>query len=141
MLLCLDTSALVKLLVEEAGSDLVARVWDGADVRMTSRLAVPEVAAALHAARRAQRLGGRELRAAMTAWQQYLPALRFLEVTPTLAAQAADLTATHALGGADAVHLAGVLSVRPAGPVLAVWDKRLHAGALAVGVRTLPATV
>ena len=141
MLLCLDTSALVKLLVDEVGSDLVVRVWDGADVRVTSRLAVAEVAAALHAARRAERLTGRELRVATTAWDQYLPALRFLEVTPALAAQAADLTATHALGGADAVHLAGVLSMRSASPVLAVWDKRLHAGALAVGVRTLPATL
>src|SRR3546814_10521941 len=109
-------------------SDLV---WDGADVRVTSRLAVPEVAAALHTARRAQRLSGRELRAAMTAWKQHLPALRFLEVTPRVAAQAADLTATHALGAADAVLLAGVLSMRPADPVLAVWDKRMHAGALA----------
>ena len=141
MLLCLDSSALVKLLVEEDGSDLVERVWRGADVRVTSRLAVTEVAAALHAARRSDRLTGRGLRSAMTSWQQSLAALRFLEVTPTLAERAADLTATHALGGADALHLAGVLSLQPASPVLAVWDRRLHAGALAAGVRTLPASL
>lgn len=55
--------------------------------------------------------------------------------------RAADLTARHSLDGADAVHLAGALSLAPASPVLAVWDKRLHAAALAAGVRTLPASL
>ena len=48
----LDTSAAVKLVVEESGSDLVAELWDGCDAALTSRLAYPEVRAALAAAAR-----------------------------------------------------------------------------------------
>ncbi len=47
-----DSSALVKLVVEEAGSSLVAQLWDGCDAALASRLAYPEVRAALAAAAR-----------------------------------------------------------------------------------------
>ena len=42
-----DSSAFVKLLVEEAGSELAAELWDGSDATVASRLAYPEVRAAL----------------------------------------------------------------------------------------------
>ena len=45
-----DSSALVKLLVQEEGSDLAAELWDGCDAALGSRLAYPEVCAALAAA-------------------------------------------------------------------------------------------
>ncbi len=38
-----DSSALVKLLVEEDGSDLAATLWDGCDAAVSRRLAYPEV--------------------------------------------------------------------------------------------------
>ena len=41
-----DASALVKLLVNDAGSDVAAAIWDGCDAAFTSRLAHPEVCAA-----------------------------------------------------------------------------------------------
>ena len=47
-----DSSALVKLVVEETGSDLAAELWDGCDAAVASRLAYPEVRSALAAARR-----------------------------------------------------------------------------------------
>ena len=50
-----DSSAFVKLVVEEEGSDLAAALWDGCDVAVSSRLAYPEVRAALAAAGRADR--------------------------------------------------------------------------------------
>ena len=34
-----DSSAFVKLLVEEAGSELAAQLWDGCDAAVSSRLA------------------------------------------------------------------------------------------------------
>jgi len=46
------SSALVNLLVEEAGSELAAELWDGCDAAVSSRLACPEVRAALAAAGR-----------------------------------------------------------------------------------------
>lgn len=141
MLLFLDSSALVKLLVEEDGSDLVARLWDDADVLVASRLVVPEVAAALHAACRNGRLDDDALTTALTAWGTYLPALRLVELTPSLCVQAAELASAHALGGADAVHLASTLTLYEASPLLAVWDRRLHAAAHEADLRTSPATL
>lgn len=141
MLVCFDSSALVKLLVDEQGSDLVGRLWDDADALVASRLVVPEVSAALHAAHRSRRLDDRALRLALTLWNTYLPALRMVELGPSLAGMAAHLTVAHALAGADAVHLASALALDRADPVLAVWDSRLHAGARAAGVRTVPATL
>lgn len=141
MLVCFDSSALVKLLVEEEDSDLVARLWDDADALVATRLVVPEVSAALHAARRSGRLDDRGLELARTLWSAYLPALRIVELSPSLARTAADLTGVQALGGADAVHLAGAVALIQADPVLAVWDRRLHAAARAVGLRTAPASL
>lgn len=44
-----DSSAFLKLVVEEDGSELAAALWDGCDAAVSSRLAYPEVRAALAA--------------------------------------------------------------------------------------------
>ena len=51
-----DSSAFVKLVVEEEDSDLAATLWDGGDAAVSSRLAYPEVRATLAAAGRDGRL-------------------------------------------------------------------------------------
>ena len=66
-----DSSAFVKLLVEEDGSDLAAALWDGCDAAVSSRLAYPEVRAALAAAGRADRLSAADQRRAEAAWEDY----------------------------------------------------------------------
>ena len=45
-----DSSAFVKPVVDEDGSDLAAAQWDGCDAAVSSRLTYPEVCAALAAA-------------------------------------------------------------------------------------------
>jgi len=50
-----------------------------------------------------------------------------------------NLAKSHAVRGADAVHLASALAVNDPDLVVAVWDRRLHAGMLAAGVRVAPA--
>ena len=52
---------------------------------------------------------------------------------------AGHLARTHALRGADAVHLASALAVGDPDLIVAVWDRRLHAGAQAAGCRLAPA--
>lgn len=141
MLVCFDSSALVKLLVDEDGSELAVRLWDQADAVVASRLVVPEVPAALHAARRHGRLAADQLALAQSEWDVFRAGLRLVEVSAAVADDAARLTADHTLAGADAVHLASVLTLAQTQPVLAVWDKRLHAGARALGVRTAPAAL
>jgi uncharacterized protein len=140
-LLYFDASALVKLLVEEAGSDLAAELWDGADAVLSSRLAYPEVRAALAAAGRNHDLRPADVAGAERAWEGFWRAVRPVELTAAVERAAGDLCSRHALRGADAVHLASALAVAGPDLVVAVWDRRLHAGARAEGLATAPAAV
>ena len=134
-----DSSAFVKLVVEEAGSDLAADLWDGCDAAVASRLAYPEVRAALAAAGRNHDLDKAGLRMAETAWEQYWAAVRPVELTAAVERHAGQLARTHALRGADAVHLASALTIGDPDLILAVWDRRLHAGAATAGLPIAPA--
>lgn len=134
-----DSSALVKLLVEEVGSDVAARLWDEADAVVASRLALPEVIAALAAAGRAARLDAASKRLARRTWDELWPAMRVVELTPAVAAEAARLADRFVLGGADAVHLASAMVLEEADPILVAWDVRLRTAAQAAGLTIAPA--
>jgi predicted nucleic acid-binding protein len=138
-LIYFDSSALVKLLVQEEGSDLAAELWDGCDAALASRLAYPEVCAALAAADRNHDLSQDDLDVAEQAWERYWPSVRPVELTAAVERQAGQLTRTHALRGADAVHLASALALADPDLVIAVWDRRLHAGAATAGLHVAPA--
>ena len=133
-----DSSAFVKLVVEEDGSDLAATLWDGCDAAVSSRLAYPEVRAALGAAGRAGRLDPDDRARAEAAWEDYWAATRAVELTESVTAHAGELASHHALRGADAVHLASLLAVGAADTLFAVWDQRLRAGARSAGVHLAP---
>ena len=134
-----DSSAFVKLLTEEAGTELAADLWDGCDAAMSSRLAYPEVRAALAAAARNHDLGAEDHDAAEQTWNDYWAATRPVEFTAAVEQQAGQLARMHALRGADSIHLASALAISDPGLVIAVWDRRLHAGAQAAGLRVAPA--
>lgn len=133
-----DSSAFVKLLVDEEGSELAAQLWDGCDAALSSRLAYPEVRAALAAAGRNHDLDSDGLASAEQAWQEYWAATRPVEFTPAVERRAGELACLHALRGADAVHLASALAIAGSDLVMAVWDRRLHAGARAVRLGVAP---
>lgn len=133
-----DSSAFVKLLVEEEGSDLAAQLWDGCDTALSSRLAYPEVRAALAAAGRNHDLDEDGLGSAEQAWEEYWAAARAVELTPIVERRAGELARQHALRGADSVHLASALTIGASDLVVAVWDRRLHAGALAAQLGVAP---
>lgn len=129
-----DTSALVKLLLNEADGAVADRLWATADTVTVSRLAQVEVHAALAAARRAGRIDEPQRQRAAALFDGDLAQLRIVELTVAVAAAAAELSARYALSGADAVHLASAL-VFGAGPsiVFATWDRRLHDAASRCG--------
>lgn len=133
-----DSSAFVKLLVEEDGSELAAALWDGCDAAVSSRLAYPEVRAALAAAGRDHRLDAADQRHAEEAWEEFWAATRTVELTEKISVHAGELASAHALRGADAVHLASVLAVGASDTFFAVWDDRLRVGAETVGVQVAP---
>jgi uncharacterized protein len=133
-----DSSAFVKLLVEEPGSDLAADMWDGCDAALSSRLAYPEVCAALAASGRDHDLDQDALAMVEQAWEEYWAATRPVELTALVERHAGQLARLHSLRGADAVHLASALAIGDAELVFAVWDRRLHAGAQAAHLRVAP---
>ncbi len=133
-----DASALMKLLVEEPGSDTVEALWDGCDAAVSSRLAYPEVCAALAAAGRSRDLGEEALASCRRLWERRWAELHPVELTARVAQAAGRLAERRHLRGADAVHLASALEVGRPHLVMAVWDRRLHEGALAEGLAVVP---
>lgn len=134
-----DSSAFVKLVVAEDGTDVADAVWDACETIASSRLAYPEVSAALAAARRAGRLDDVTLTAAQDRWEEYWAAVTVIEMEPELAGHAGRLAGEHALRGADAVHLASLLSLDDHTALFAAWDQRLRSGAESCGARLVPA--
>jgi predicted nucleic acid-binding protein len=133
-----DSSAFVKLLVDEAGSDDAERVWNEAESAAASRLAVPEVTAALSAARRSGRLTATAHRRSLREWARLQDELDMVELTSEVSREAADLATSYPLSGADAVHLASAVSLERAGPILVTWDRRLASAAVSVGLAVAP---
>ena len=132
MNLYLDTSALVKLYVEEEGSAAVRDAVAGAEVVATVDIAYVEARAAFARRRRERRLSPgdyhRTLREFEADWERYL----VLEVTSALIRRAARLAETRALRAYDAIHLASanLLRERLQGPILfACWDSTLSTAA------------
>ena len=136
-----DSSAFVKLVVEEEGSDIASALWDGCDAALSSRLAYPEVCAALAAAHRNHDLGHRGFMAASRDWEEFWRATRQVEFTPDIERHAGELARRRALRGGDAVHLASALAIGAQDLVVAVWDRRLHAGAIAERLSAAPLLV
>lgn len=136
-----DSSALVKLVVEEPGSDLAAELWDGCDAALSSRLAHPEVCAALAAAGRNRDLDENGIDRAQRAWEELWRATRPVELTPAVERRAGELASRHSLRGADVVHLASALAVATTDLVVAVWDQRLHRGVTGEHLAVAPATL
>lgn len=133
-----DSSAFVKLVIEEDGSDLASKLWDGCDAAVSSRLAYPEVRAALAAAGRAHRLTAAKLARAENSWADYWGSVRPVELSATVMSRAGALAGRHALRGADAVHLASALVIGDPGLLFAVWDHRLRVGAENLRLRAVP---
>jgi uncharacterized protein len=134
-----DSSAFIKLLAEEAGSELAAQLWDGCDAAVASRLAYSEVRAALAAAVSNRDLDQADLDEVEQVWDSYWAATRPVELTAAVERHAGQLAATHALRTSEAIHLASALAIGDPDLILAAWDRRLHAGAQAAGLNTAPA--
>lgn len=136
-----DASALVKLVVDEEGSDLADRLWNDGDAILSSRLSYPEVCAALAAARRNRQLTAAQLHRASAQWEELWRGVRPVELRPDLAVRAGELAGRHALKASDAVHVASALAIGDPALVVAVWDRRLHAAVRAEGFAVAPATL
>lgn len=114
MITYVDTSSLLKLLIDEDGSERAEEIWDAADVLVSVALIVVEGRAALAAARRGARLSAAQHRRARNEFTALVDELTVVEVTAELVETAAGLAEEEGLRGYDAVHLAAALSVEAA---------------------------
>ena len=136
MIAYFDTSAVVPLVVAEAGSARAATLWDGADRAVSVRLVYPEGRAALAQAQRLGRLTVRQLRAAVREFEARYLELDLVELDDVLARRAGHLAELYGLRGYDAVHLAAADRVRDPDLVVVAGDRELLTAAAAEGMAT-----
>jgi len=130
--LYLDSSALVKRYVAEAGSDEVRVAMAEAEKVTSCRLAFVETVRAV-----GLRTGTQGVLRFKNEWRD----VNVVEIDQGLAERAAEIALATELRALDAIHLAAALSLSVGRPVFATWDARLHRAAREHGLRTLPATL
>lgn len=139
MIVYVDTSALVKLLVQdEGGTDTTMQVWDAADLAFTSRITYPEGRVALAAAARAGRLTRTQLGRARGSLADVVDRCAVVELGAELAESAGDVAERFALRAYDAVHLASALAVADDSTVLLTWDEELADAGRRAGLDVVP---
>jgi len=106
-----DTSTLIKLVIDEDGSDRAELIWQSADSLASASLVRVEAHAALAAATRDGRLTTNQFESSKEALVELVNELYVVEVTGELIEDAAELAEVEALRGYDAVHLASALRV------------------------------
>lgn len=142
MILYLDTSSLVKLYVDEDGSEIVREWVEEAEAVATSRVAYPEALSAF--ARRWNRgdLTDEEMSLARESFAGDWPIFIHL---PLHERRAGGLVVTHLLRGFDAVHLAAAQDLAERflseEVVFSTFDGSLLRAARAEGLSTLHPTV
>ncbi|ALA57967.1 type II toxin-antitoxin system VapC family toxin [Nitrospira moscoviensis] len=112
MILYLDTSAVVKLYVEERLSAELQNAVGEAEAVATSLLAYAETRAAFARARRDMRLPSHAYQRVVGAFEEDWPRYLVVEVTDHLVKRAGELAELRALRGSDALHLASALVLR-----------------------------
>jgi uncharacterized protein len=124
----IDTSTLIKLLIDEVGTTEAGQIWDEPDILLSARLGHVEAPAALAAA---ARISADVLRSAVEGLEVLWSQVSVVEIDDDLMRLAGDLAATHGLRGYDAVHLAAAHLV--GAEVFSSADRRLCAAAGACG--------
>jgi uncharacterized protein len=129
MIAYFDTSAIVKILVDEDGTAAARDLWARASRALSSLVMYPETVASLAAARRNGRLDLRAHRSARdqfeSLWAEVIPVACGLDTVLL----AADLAESDGLRGCDAIHLASALSVGLSELVFVAWDRDLSTAA------------
>lgn len=140
MILYLDTSALIKLYVDEEHSEAVREAAAAADALSTHSIAYPETRSALARLRRENRLtddGLKEAKASFSAdWLNFAR----VQASESLLLRAGDLAELLCLRGCDSVHLAAAEHVRiqTGAPVtFGCFDDRLSRAAALLGLGLL----
>jgi predicted nucleic acid-binding protein len=139
MILYLDTSALVKLYIEESGSRDVKTAVGKARIVSTSRVAYVEARAGIARKYREGELSKEEhdqvVEDLIRDWNNYF----IVEVSESVAKLGGTLTERQSLRGFDAIHLASALLLQNRTHLdvsFSCFDERLKAAAVAENLKT-----
>jgi predicted nucleic acid-binding protein len=144
MNLYLDTSALVKLYVEEVGSQLVRWGLDQAELVATSEIAYLEARAALARRRREKAFSLPSYRRLLEEFELDWDRFVVVDVTMPLLRDASSLAEQYPLRAMDALHLASAQLIGPRSAeeslMFASWDDALDRAAKREGLALLRET-
>jgi predicted nucleic acid-binding protein len=132
VILYLDTSALVKLYIEEAGSGDVASSVSKAGVVVTARVTYAEARATFARLAREGVIAPAGHRGVVRALDEDWSTYSIIDVSEVVVRRAGALAERHSLRGYDAVQLAAALDVRLVGGAdvsFASFDSRLNQAA------------
>jgi hypothetical protein len=106
-----DTSALIKLFINEPGSSTANQAWKSATHLVAARITYAEARAALAAAARIpqRQFSGQDHAQAKDLLEQTWQRMIKINITDSIVHTAGELAEQHALRGYDAVHLACVV--------------------------------
>lgn len=136
MIAYIDTSTLVKLLVDESGSEIAEQIWDSAETLVSSVLVRVEARAAFASAHRAARLSAPQHTHAKRGLDMLMDSLHLVEATDVVVQAAGELAESEALRGYDALHLASALEAGV--DVVASSDHDLCDAARRLGLHVAP---
>jgi predicted nucleic acid-binding protein len=140
VILYLDTSALIKLYIDEPGREEVKKAVRGAPVVATHVVAYAEMRAALGRLNREGRLRDWPLERVKAAFEDDWKALALVAAEEPILRRAGDLAEGLGLRGFDAVHLAAAESLAIHGRIgvlFACFDGRLARAAATLGFALL----
>lgn len=136
MIAYFDTSAIVPLLIDEAGTERARGQWLAADRLVTVRLSHVEARAALAQAVRTGRITPAQHRTAVAELPRLFEQVELVDIDDELAQRAGDVAEARSLRADDAVHLAAALSVRDPELVVVSGDAALLTAAATEGLTT-----
>ena len=139
MIAYLDTSATVKLFLDDEGNGaIVSELLTMLGTATTSRLTCVETLAALAAARRAGRITSAIHAAAVADFIEIWAALEVVDLSDDVAWEAGAIAATFGLRAGDAIHLATAQRLRDPSTSIVSWDIGLRRAAMAAGMACYP---
>jgi len=133
MRLFLDSSALAKRYVREAGTDRVVALCADADEVVVSILALPEVVSTLNRLRREGRLSDSEYATIRQEVADDLAGATTMELTPSVVDKALVCLERSRLRASDALHVATAMEAAP--DLFLTGDRRQREGAMKAGVK------
>jgi uncharacterized protein len=139
LILFLDTSALIKLFIEERGTADVQRALQAAEAVAVAEITYVEAHSALARMRAGKRLTRPMFQAKRSELDEFWSGVVVADVSTQVIHRAADLADRYVLRAYDAVQLAAALVVREADETgFACWDGELRRAARAEHLTLVP---